>query len=94
MLRSDYNINVYSCLDIGVAARSIGLPAGSLKQMAKDILNINLIKDKSIQCSNWEVDSLSDIQIEYAALDALIPVKIVEKMMKNEVIIFHIFQEK
>lgn len=68
-----------------MAARSLGLPGGSLKQMAKDMLNITLNKDKSIQCSNWEASRLSETQIQYAALDALIPVKIIEKMMEDKV---------
>jgi DNA polymerase-1 len=56
----------------------------SLKDLAKEILDIELSKEQ--QKSDWSIDTLSQEQIEYAALDAVITKKLFDaqyEMLKN-----------
>ena len=47
-----------------------------LKKLALNVLGIELNKPKRIQLSNWEVIPLKHNQIEYAALDAWVGIKL------------------
>ena len=48
----------------------------SLSALSQQILGIALDKDWRIRCSDWEAESLSERQIQYAADDAIVAVKI------------------
>ncbi|MCL7046056.1 hypothetical protein MKW94_011610 [Papaver nudicaule] len=53
-----------------------------LKQLAKDVLNQELPKERRIQWSDWE-DFLSDEQVEYACLDAFVSFKLGVHLMNR-----------
>lgn len=53
------------------------LSSASLKNLSKEILGLEI--DKEMQTSNWAEDALTEAQIEYAALDAVLPVKLFQK---------------
>lgn len=80
-LQNDYRIHVAGCLNIDRAAQVVGIPGGSLKRIAQNVLNFTMEKNKFIQCGNWERNTLSKKQISYAALDAFVPLKILEKII-------------
>ena len=48
----------------------------SLSALSQQILGIALDKDWRIRCSDWEAESLSERQVQYAADDAIVAVKI------------------
>ncbi|XP_031622522.1 exonuclease 3'-5' domain-containing protein 2-like [Contarinia nasturtii] len=75
-LNKDYQMRVWSTLDLRYMAAMCGLRPGGLAAMAKDHLFYELSKNKRVQCSNWELEILSQRQIEYAALDAIIGYKL------------------
>jgi DNA polymerase I len=52
-----------------------------LKDLAKEILNIEVSKE--LQTSDWSVTKLSQEQLEYAALDAVLTVKIFNKQREK-----------
>lgn len=55
-------------VDLAVLARSRGMKAQGLRNLAANLLGFRI--SKSAQCSNWEKDDLSPQQIRYAATDA------------------------
>ncbi|MCL7034366.1 hypothetical protein MKW94_004908 [Papaver nudicaule] len=54
-----------------------------LMKLAKEVLNIELPKRRFVQLSNWENGFLSDEQIEYACLDALVSYKLAINLMSR-----------
>ena len=55
--------------------------ASSLKDMCQKILEKSLCKYE--QCSNWENRPLKQAQLHYAAMDALVCVKLYKKLMNE-----------
>ncbi len=53
------------------------LSSASLKNLSKEMLGLDI--DKEMQTSDWSEDTLTEIQIEYAALDAVLPIKLFQK---------------
>ncbi|KAK6174465.1 hypothetical protein SNE40_017736 [Patella caerulea] len=84
-LLNDYRIPVQGCLDLRhVLSRVRGYyhcKTRGLKGLADGVLGFTLQKDSLIRCGNWEADVLSDKQIEYAALDALVGIDIYIKLV-------------
>ena len=52
----------------------------SLNKLFKRVFNINMKKSKSITLSDWEADLLSEVQITYAAIDAIAVYDLFEKI--------------
>ena len=72
-LRRDKNIQCEGSADTQVLAQTLGFSRSDglgLKALAKNLLGIELNKSKRVSMSNWECFPLSYIQIEYAAMDA------------------------
>ncbi|KAI3909631.1 hypothetical protein MKW98_014048 [Papaver atlanticum] len=78
----DYGLYVGRTEEVGTLAaykltktfldyRNSGLYNAGLKNLAKDVLGLELPKERKIQTSNWNVGFLNEQQIEYACLDAL-----------------------
>ncbi len=59
--------------------KSFGIEVFSLKALAALILNVRVSKRQRL--SNWEIDILTDTQIEYAAIDAWIALQIFNELM-------------
>lgn len=49
--------------------------------MSEQLLGVVLEKHFSVRCSNWEADELSDIQIKYAAQDAIASIAVCLKLL-------------
>ena len=49
-------------------------------KLSKKILDISLVKNWRITCSDWEAPNLSAPQIDYAAKDAFVAVEIFKKL--------------
>lgn len=75
-LTQDYNIAVQGTLDLRFLAVLSNCEPRGLEKMSKQHLNIDLNKKKSHQLSDWEAKTLSDKQINYAAIDALIGIEL------------------
>ncbi|KAI3843193.1 hypothetical protein MKX03_009792 [Papaver bracteatum] len=56
--------------------RDSGFYKDGLKNLTKDVLSLDLPKDRKIQTSNWNVSFLTEQQIEYACLDAFVSFKL------------------
>jgi ribonuclease D len=65
-------------VELATVAREVGLQVESVKKLAALILGFRI--SKSAQTSNWEVATLSEKQIEYAATDAWVCLELYEKM--------------
>lgn len=60
------------------------LKPGGLANMAQNMLNVHLDKDRRVVLSNWERDALKPTQIEYAAKDAIVAIELF-KFMANAI---------
>lgn len=86
LLMNDYNIQVSGCIDLRYLAQEYSLQERSLGALAYKLLGCALDKDWRVRASNWEAESLSDRQIQYAALDAYVAIKILEQLRNKKVI--------
>ncbi|KAJ8735085.1 hypothetical protein PYW08_014335 [Mythimna loreyi] len=75
-LNHDYSVVLKSTLDIRYLAELNGLEAGGLATLSSSLLNIVLDKSWRIRCSDWEADELSENQVQYAAMDAHVAIRI------------------
>eukprot|EP01126_Amoeba_proteus_P005935 TRINITY_DN1204_c0_g1_i1.p1 TRINITY_DN1204_c0_g1~~TRINITY_DN1204_c0_g1_i1.p1 ORF type:complete len:481 (-),score=83.98 TRINITY_DN1204_c0_g1_i1:350-1792(-) len=73
-----YGVLTKGCVDLQpLAHRYNRVQAGcGLSNLSLSVLNLVLNKDHKIRCGNWEAYGLSPVQIEYAAIDAWIALKI------------------
>lgn len=79
-LMQDYAINMNGTFDLRFLALQTGKKAGGLAALSKLILNIELDKNWRLRCSDWEIETLSEPQIDYAAKDAFVAVEIFKKL--------------
>lgn len=82
---NDYNIKVSGYIDLRYLARECSLQERSLSALAYKLLGCQLDKDWHVRASNWDAESLSNRQIEYAALDAYVAIKILEQLRNKKV---------
>jgi len=75
---SKFQINKDSFIDIQSIAKKMNLPKSNLKFLTAYFLNKRIIK--SSQTSNWDQHPLTPKQIQYAATDAWICLKIYQKI--------------
>ncbi|KAL5021968.1 hypothetical protein ScPMuIL_001123 [Solemya velum] len=79
-LQKDYGIVVRGCVDLRhMLGRIRGIyncSSVGLQGLAAAVLGVNMAKEYGIRCGNWEADTLSTEQIDYAACDALVAVDI------------------
>lgn len=54
-----------------------------LKNLAKNVLGMEMVKPKIVQLSNWEILPLGNSQIHYAALDAWVGIKLYSHMQNK-----------
>ncbi|XP_055710470.1 bifunctional 3'-5' exonuclease/ATP-dependent helicase WRN-like isoform X4 [Phlebotomus papatasi] len=81
-LRMDYNVEMSSVLDLRSIAPEWCFDMG-LERMAKKFLNIELDKKSGISYSNWENSELTNEQIDYAAKDAIVGIKLYNYFNKH-----------
>lgn len=76
-LVQDYKIScVASTLDLRSLSKECGYKSKGLGSLTEEVLQVELNKNRCVAASNWEVDTLPDIQIEYAAKDALVSLEL------------------
>lgn len=63
-------------------AKSFGIDVLSLKALAGLLLNVRVSKRQRL--SNWEADTLTRAQQEYAAIDAWIALRLFEELMRQD----------
>lgn len=79
----DYECKVNGTLDLRTLADTLQLPSRkSLAAMSLEYLNLEIDKIAELRCSDWDVSTLSDEQVVYAACDALASVIIYAKVRK------------
>jgi len=79
----DYGCRVSGVLDLRTLTNTLHLPSRkSLAAMSLEYLNVEIDKIIEVRCGDWNVDSLSDEQVAYAACDALASVIIYHKVGK------------
>jgi len=81
LLFRDYQVCTEGCIDVRFFApirEKMGLAA-----LAKDHLNISLNKSSHIRRSDWSADTLSQEQLQYAALDAYVGALLFAKLTAN-----------
>lgn len=82
-LLQDYAIKMNGTYDLRFLALMAKEKAEGLGRMSKSILNIELNKDWRVRCSDWEIEKMSQTQIDYAALDAFVAVEIFRKLYSS-----------
>uniref|UniRef100_L7M0H0 Putative 3-5 exonuclease n=1 Tax=Rhipicephalus pulchellus TaxID=72859 RepID=L7M0H0_RHIPC len=91
-LRRDYGLSVRGCLDLRYVLTYFPelrhYPAAGLKKQALAILGTHMGDTTELTCSNWEADTLSEAQVDYAATDVLLPVQIFEQIVRDRLTLF------
>ncbi|XP_050341446.1 exonuclease 3'-5' domain-containing protein 2 [Bactrocera neohumeralis] len=82
-LAFDYGVGVASTFDLRYLAALVEQKPEGLAKMAKSLLNVQLDKNWRLSCSDWEAKVLNEKQLQYAANDALVAVKIFDKLVKK-----------
>lgn len=71
--------NPHGFIDLQNFASEKGIESKSVRKLAAIVLNVRV--SKSQQLSNWESETLTDAQLQYAAIDAWICSEIYKKMI-------------
>ncbi|XP_026484497.2 exonuclease 3'-5' domain-containing protein 2 [Vanessa tameamea] len=82
-LAKDYSVHLKSTLDIRHIVELCKYDTGGLASLAKMFLGVVLDKSWRVRCSNWGADELTERQIQYAALDAHVAIKIFVKVVND-----------
>ncbi|KAJ8735084.1 hypothetical protein PYW08_014334 [Mythimna loreyi] len=94
-LSHDYGVALKSTLDIRHLAKLNGFEAGGLATLSSTLLGAVLDKSWRIRCSDWEAEEMSQRQVEYAAIDAHVAIRIfailLEKLGKKETVLSWVF---
>lgn len=72
------NFQPAGCCELSTMAKEAGLQVESVKKLAALLLGFRI--SKSAQTSNWEVATLTQKQIEYAATDAWVCLELFHKL--------------
>lgn len=70
-----------NCSDLSMLAKEAGLQVESVKKLTALLLGFRI--SKSAQTSNWEVLTFTQKQIEYAATDAWVCLKLYDKLKRK-----------
>lgn len=91
-LRREYGLSVRGCLDLRYVLTYFPelrhYPAAGLKKQALAILGARISDTRMLACSNWEADTLSEAQVDYAATDVLFSVQIFEQIVRDRLTLF------
>jgi len=84
-LITDFGIDVVSCVDLRHLVVKYWTHYGKLglETLACIVLGVKLDKDWRLRAGDWEAETLSDRQIDYAANDALVAVNIAWVIVSN-----------
>lgn len=81
-LLQDYAIMMNGTFDLRFLALLAKHQAEGLGKLSKSILGIELDKNWRVRCSDWEIETLSPSQIDYAAKDAFVAIEIFRKLYR------------
>lgn len=81
-LHKDYGVEVRGCLDL---RHLVGKSSGGLARLCESYLNFTLNKSTKVRCSDWEKTELSQLQCEYAALDAIVAIEIFLQIFHSQI---------
>jgi ribonuclease D len=70
-----------NCFDLSTLAKESGLQVESVKKLTALLLGFRI--SKSAQTSNWEAETFTQKQIEYAATDAWVCLELYEKLKRK-----------
>ncbi|CRK91130.1 CLUMA_CG004817, isoform A [Clunio marinus] len=82
-LFQDYAIMMKGTFDLRFLALLADEKAEGLGKLSKAILGIELDKNWRVRCSDWEIETLSKQQIDYAAKDAFVAIEIFHELYKT-----------
>jgi hypothetical protein len=89
-LLADHGLEVGGCVDLRHLVLA-GLPEGGhhpgklgLESLAAQVLGVTLDKDWRVRAGDWEADTLTDRQVNYAANDALVAVNILWTLLSRQ----------
>ncbi|XP_041974350.1 exonuclease 3'-5' domain-containing protein 2-like [Aricia agestis] len=74
-LEHDYSVMLKSSLDIRNLVEICGYDDGGLAALSASLLGVVLDKSWRVRCSDWEADELTTRQVNYAAADAHVAIK-------------------
>ena len=85
-LKVDFGVVCAGVVDLSeMANRVLGITENwSLNGLLMNQLHKRISKTSSVRCGDWEVVPLSDVQVEYAVLDAYAGSLIYEKLLAKE----------
>ncbi|XP_062549454.1 exonuclease 3'-5' domain-containing protein 2-like [Armigeres subalbatus] len=79
-LLHDYGLTVKGTVDLRHLARKLWIPGPiGLAGLAKTMLDVHLDKNWQICASDWERSELSEVQIHYGAMDAIVALKLFQR---------------
>ncbi|XP_035206691.1 exonuclease 3'-5' domain-containing protein 2-like [Stegodyphus dumicola] len=83
----DYCLEVNNFLDLRYLAKDLKELQGKnlgLKSLGNEVLDLDLNKNYSLRCSNWDAVTLTTDQIKYAADDAIVAAKIYSELKRRK----------
>lgn len=84
-IAKDYDCVFNGALDLRTLALSLRLPCRkSLAAMSLEYLDLDIDKLIDVRCSDWNADTLSDKQVQYATCDVLTSLSIYRNILKRE----------
>jgi ribonuclease D len=81
-LLREYRLEVASLVDVNDIAINLGITKIGLRNLSMSMLHVVMPKGRKVTTSNWERWPLTDSQIRYAALDAVITRRIYLALIK------------
>ena len=82
-LDREWGFRVANLFDTSIAASFIGIEQTGLSNVLKEVLDVDIPKQKKLQRADWTVRPLSDALIEYAASDVLHLVPLYELLTRR-----------
>lgn len=84
-IAKDYDCVFNGALDLRTLALSLRLPCRkSLAAMSLEYLDLDIDKLIDVRCSDWNADTLSDKQVQYATCDVLTSLSIYRNVRKTD----------
>lgn len=83
-LRDEYGLDCSRSRDIRAEAKArwpYRFRRPGLKDLARELCGLNMLKPKHVCMSNWEARVLSEAQVEYGCIDAFASYKIGHKLL-------------
>ncbi|KAK6121074.1 hypothetical protein DH2020_045167 [Rehmannia glutinosa] len=83
-LKNEYGLDCSSHVDVRAASKDLWARKyrrPGLKELARELCGLYMVKPKHVCMSNWEARELSEAQVEYACIDAFASYKLGHKLL-------------